>query len=42
MRSVAPHCDDVAHPSCSKELAPIAEATQRALLQWKLSNLFQV
>ena len=38
----APDCDDIANASCCKELSPIAVATQGALLQGKVGNLFQV
>ncbi len=38
----APHSDDVANPSCCKQLPAIAEAAQAALLQRELGDLLQV
>ena len=37
-----PHSDDVANPSCCKQLAAIAEAAQAALLQRELGDLLQI
>jgi len=37
-----PHGDDVANPSCCKQLTAVAEATEAALLQRELSDLLQV
>ncbi len=38
----APHSDDVANPSCCKQLATIAEAAEAALLQRELGDLLQI